>query len=326
MRLIMMGVMAIMLGACTAPLSQNSATKLVDNNCAVELVVLGIAQDAGAPQLGHDEDRAWQDPSLARLAASLGLVDHRSHKRFLFEATPDIRLQLHHLNEIAPPKGGQLGVDGIFLTHAHIGHYTGLMFLGHESVGASGVPVYAMPRMGEYLSANGPWDQLVRFNNIALQSLIAQTPSPIGDGLSVTPYLVPHRDEYSETVGFVIASAEKSALFLPDINGWDLWESQHGIRIEEMIQKVDFAFVDATFYDNNEIPGRDMSGFPHPRIAASMQRFSALPVIEQKKVRFIHLNHTNPARFADSQAREKIRTNGFKVAQENERYCLQSKT
>eukprot|EP00957_Ditylum_brightwellii_P156501 11911053-Ditylum_brightwellii.AAC.1 len=61
--------------------------------------------------------------------------------------------------------------DGIFLTHAHIGHYTGLMYLGREALGAVDVPVYAMPRMRSFLKNNGPWSQLVSLGNINIQNL-----------------------------------------------------------------------------------------------------------------------------------------------------------
>ncbi len=309
------------LSLAAACVSQRDAV-LSTESCVVDLVVLGIAQDGGAPQIGNPDDRAWSDPSLRRHAASIGLIDHRVDARFLFEATPDMRAQLQMLDEYAPSAKPKPGLDAIFLTHAHIGHYAGLMFLGHESIGAKNVSVYAMPRMQRYLSSNGPWDQLVRYENIVVLPLAEGEGAAIGDGLVVTPYSVPHRDEYSETVGFVIESPDRSALFLPDIDDWDRWENEYDIRIEDMISPVDVAYLDATFFDNDEIPGRDMSGFPHPRIRDSMKRFSSLPEKDQRKVRFIHLNHTNPARYATSAATAEIAAAGFRVAEEKESFCL----
>ncbi|MEJ2152957.1 MAG: MBL fold metallo-hydrolase [Gemmatimonadota bacterium] len=181
------------------------------------------------------------------------------------------------------------GLAGVFLTHAHMGHYTGLMHLGHESMGAHGVVVYAMPRMREYLSTNGPWDQLVRYENIAIEPLADGVPVDLIDRITVTPFLVPHRQEYSEVVGFRIDGPNRSALFIPDIDSWEEWEAQ-GTRIEDLIAEVDVAYLDATFYGDGEIPGRDMSSFPHPFITHSMDRFAELPPAERAKVRFIHLN------------------------------------
>ncbi|MFM7810142.1 MAG: esterase-like activity of phytase family protein, partial [Planctomycetota bacterium] len=132
---------------------------------APSVVVLGIAQDGGAPQAGRFDDQRWNDADAARMVACLGIVDPRTGQRWMIDATPDFRRQLLDLRR-ASTGADRPALDGIFLTHAHIGHYTGLMFLGHESMGAKGVPVWAMPRMGAFLRANGPWDQLVRLGNI----------------------------------------------------------------------------------------------------------------------------------------------------------------
>lgn len=294
------------------------------NSCSVEFVILGIGQDGGAPQIDRQGDPAWRNPQERLYAASGALVDHRSGERFLFEATPDIREQLFALNEgIGLATNDQpLGLAGAFLTHAHIGHYAGLMFAGHESAGAHKLPVFAMPRMREFLSTNGPWDQLVHYENIEFRPLSDGVEVAVGDALSVTPHQVPHRDEYSETVGFIIDGPGKSLMFLPDLDEWDRWENEFGKRIEDIIAQVDYAYLDATFFDDNELPGRDMSKIPHPRLMASMQRFSKLAEADQEKVRFFHINHTNPVRFSDSPQSKTVVQMGFRIAQQNERVCL----
>ena len=284
------------------------------------VVVLGIAQDGGVPQAGTKQHPGWADPTFRRRVVCLALVDPGTSQRWLFEATPDFREQLHLLDQLAPTET-RAGLDGIFLTHAHMGHYTGLMFLGFESLGAQGVPVYAMPRMRDYLSQNGPWDQLVRYRNIDLRPLVAQQPVQLNARLSVTPFTVPHRQEYSEVVGFRIQGPNRSLLFLPDIDRWETWEAQ-GTRIEDAIAEVDVAYLDGTFYANGEIPGRDMSGFPHPFISHSLKRFAVLPPEQRAKIRFIHLNHTNPALWPDSKARQAVEDAGMRVAEELERVTL----
>ena len=278
------------------------------------LVVLGNAQDAGAPQAGTKSHPGWTDPDARRMATSLGLIDPDSGQRWMFEATPDFPQQLHTLDALFPVEESP-GLDGIFLTHAHIGHYVGLMYLGHEVMGARAIPVWAMPRMSDFLKSNGPWDQLVRYGNIELRDLAPAVPVALNERISVTPIPVPHRQEYSEVVGFRIEGPARSALFIPDIDSWEQWDDL-GVRIEDEIAQVDFAFLDGTFFANGEIPGRDMSGFPHPFIAHSLQRFSDLPSEERAKIRFIHLNHTNPAHRADSEARDQVESAGASVAEE----------
>jgi pyrroloquinoline quinone biosynthesis protein B len=284
------------------------------------LIVLGVAQDGGVPQAGSADQAGWDDASRRRLVVSLALVDPVSSERWMFEATPDFREQLHRL-DVAFPVDARPGLSGIFLTHAHIGHYSGLVFLGHESLGSRRVPVYAMPRMTEFLSRNGPWDQLIRYENIAMRLLEEGVRIDLNERLAVTPLRVPHRQEYSEVVGFRIDGPNRSVLFIPDIDSWEEWDSL-GTRIEDEISEVDVAYLDATFFANGEIPGRDMSGFPHPFITRSMERFSGLPADERAKVRFIHLNHTNPALWPGSDARRTVEERGFRVAEETERVGL----
>ena len=285
------------------------------------LLVLGTAQDAGIPQAGAFDHPGWTDPSRRRLIVCLGIVDPRSDRAWMIEATPDFREQLYRLREaIAPRQLPEPFPSGVFLTHAHIGHYTGLMFLGHESMGAHAVPVYAMPRMSAFLTSNGPWSQLVAYDNIALRPLAPGTPVELADDISVTPFLVPHRQEYAEVVGFRIDGPNASALFIPDIDAWDQWDAQ-GTRIEDALASVDVAYLDGTFFANGEIPGRDMFGFPHPFITHSIERFSGLPADERGKVRFIHLNHTNPAQFPGP-ARDTVHRAGMRIAEDGERLPL----
>lgn len=292
--------------------------------CSVELVVLGAGQDAGAPQIGSHEDAAWQDIDKRLRATSLGLIDHRTGEHFLFEATPDVRDQLYDLDQFSPfHLQGPQDLAGVFLTHAHIGHYAGLMFFGHESAGTTGVVVHAMPRMTNYLRNNGPWSQLLNFNNITLEKMQALKPVTIATAIDVTPFPVPHRDEYSETVGFLIKTQDKSAFFLPDIDDWDLWYKNLGQDIRAIVAAVDFAFLDATFFDDHELPGRDMSKIPHPRVEETMDILESLSDEKKSTVYFIHYNHTNPIRDPNSQASQQVLNSGFKIARRGANYCLQ---
>ena len=284
------------------------------------VLVLGIAQDGGVPQTGTKQHPGWENPSAARKVACLALVDPVSSQRWMFDATPDLPEQLHAL-DMAAPVPNSPGLDGIFLTHAHMGHYTGLMFLGHESLGANGVPVYAMPRMRHYLRSNGPWSQLVRLHNIRLQSLSADTTVVLNERLAVDVFLVPHRQEYSEVVGYRIRGPQRAVLFIPDIDSWEEWDGL-GVHIEDMVASVDVAYVDGSFYANGEIPGRDMSGFPHPFISHTMARFKTQSAEQKGKIRFIHLNHTNAALWPETEASRAIVANGFRVAVEGERVEL----
>lgn len=274
------------------------------------IYILGVAQDAGFPQAGCYKPHCmpgWNDPERKITATSLGLIDPSSKKKYIFEATPDLPEQLFLLEQEAP--SDDFSLNGIFITHAHIGHYTGLMYLGREAMGAHGLPIYVMPKMEQYLRENGPWSQLIALNNISLMPL-RNDRSEVLNNLKVTPFLVPHRDEFSETVGYSIQGPKKNALFIPDINKWSQWKE----NILERIQLVDYALIDATFYDNNELPGRDMSKIPHPFVVETMATLSVLPREQREKVWFIHMNHTNPLLNLNSDQAQGVRAQGFNIA------------
>lgn len=279
---------------------------------SVRIHVLGVAQDAGYPQVGCYQAHCmpgWEDRNARITASAIAVVDSAARSKLLFEATPHISDQLYRLHKVAPDD--EYTLDGVFLTHAHIGHYAGLLFFGHEAMGAQGVPVFAMPRMNAFLSSNGPWDQLVRYGNIELQPL--QNGLPVAfDRVTVTPFRVPHRDEYSETVGYRIEGPNKTAVFIPDIDKWKDWDTD----IREVVRGADYALLDATFYADGELPGRDMSKVRHPYIAGSMRLFGTLTQEEKSRVIFIHMNHTNPALVKNSDASKAIEEGGFRIAVE----------
>lgn len=293
----------------------------LQQSCAVELVVLGAGQDAGAPQIGNADD-----DGVRLLPSSLGLIDREAGKRYLFDATPAITQQLAMLDRVEPPRQG-LGVDGVFLTHAHIGHYLGLAYFGREAAGANQVPVYAMPRMERFLRENGPWSQLVELDNVTFETLAPSAwygqeagsrAAFLSDTMRATALPVEHRDEYSETVAWVIADPERfSFLYLPDLDRW----SEEGMS-PQIIQKVDVAFIDATFWDDNELPGRDMSKIPHPRVKETMDLLQHLPPEQRAKVHFIHYNHTNPIRDPQSAESQEVLARGFNIARRGDQMCL----
>jgi pyrroloquinoline quinone biosynthesis protein B len=286
---------------------------LAQTNDEVQIIVLGIAQDAGYPQADcHKEccQKVWDNPEFKKHVSCIAVVDPETSSSWIFDATPDFTGQLKMLERHC---GKQLP-NGIFLTHAHIGHYTGLMYLGREAMGAKEIPVFAMPRMHKFLSENGPWSQLVTLHNIELRNMTADSAVRLSTSLTVTPLLVPHRDEYSETVGFLIRGPEQTALFIPDIDKWQSWEQ----NIIEVIHDVDIALIDGSFFDGNELPNRDMSEIPHPFVVETMRLFEVLSPEDKAKVHFIHFNHTNPLLQSDSDASLRVLEMGFNIAYEGQ--------
>lgn len=261
-------------------------------NNTTYILILGIAQDGGYPHAGCNKkccSAAWHTDSLRKFVVSFALVDSALKKWWLFEATPDIKYQLHYFNLLSDGRYPYLP-EAIFITHAHIGHYTGLMQFGREVMGAKELPVYVLPRMRSYLETNGPWSQLVLLKNIQLHTLNEDSALTIADQIKIETFRVPHRDEYSETAGFKIRTSGKKYLFIPDIDKWEKWNRN---MIEE-VKSVDVAFLDGTFYDGSELPGRKISEVPHPFISETMTLFRNESIRTKSKIVFIHFNHTNP--------------------------------
>ncbi len=283
------------------------------------MLVLGTVQDGGSPHIGCSRACCaglFETPDPTRKVVSLGLIDRAEGRTYLLEAGPDFAEQLHLLQQQA---GLSVPVpSGIFLTHAHIGHYSGLMFLGREALGADSVPVFAMPRLRVFLEENGPWSQLSSLGNIALQPLSDQQPVRLTPRLEVVPFRVPHRDEFSETVGFEIRGPGKTVLFIPDIDKWERWRTD----ISDLIRRADLVFLDASFYDGAEVGYRELSEIPHPFVVESLARFDSLPEAERAKIHFIHLNHTNPLLDPQSDQSRLVREKGYAIARFGDRFKL----
>ncbi len=253
--------------------------------------------------------------------ASLAICLPATSKVFLIDATPDVGIQLEMLRDVRQPPDAVVDrtpVDGVFLTHAHIGHYIGLAFFGYEVMHTRELPVYATASVISFLDSNAPWDQLVRLENISPIELAAGATVELGSGVSVTAISVPHREEYTDTVGLIVRGPKNRILYVPDTDGWGMWDPP----LSAVISEVNVALLDGTFYSGEELPGRDISSIGHPLIVETMDRLEATVAEGRARVLFTHLNHSNPALEPDSEASREIARRGFRVVRDGERLPL----
>ena len=275
-------------------------------NSTYSLKILGVVQDGGLPHLGSNK-LCCENIEQQRFVTSVMLINNENNESYLFDASPDINKQLNFMGDRI-----KKDLKGVFLTHAHIGHYTGLMYFGREALNSKSINVYAMPRMKKFLEQNGPWSQLVSLQNISITEINNNSKLSIDPNVIIQPIEVPHRAEFSETVGYKIYGPNKTVLFIPDIDKWYLWEKS----IIEEIKKVDYALIDATFYDSKEVNYRDLSEIPHPFVVESMELFDSIRYKEKNKIYFIHLNHTNPLLDKESEQYKFVIGKGYNVAEE----------
>jgi len=260
-----------------------------------EVVVLGSAQDGGLPQLGamHLHDRRASRGDLAgRSASSLAICTDRA--TLLLDASPDIRSQARLLADRPP-------IETVALTHGHMGHYTGLIHFGKEAWAAPGVHLAATGRMIEFLTANQPWRSLLDGGHLVPAGFDHRT----RDGVTVEAIAVPHRAEHTDTVAL---SVDGRLLYLPDIDSWDAWP-----EAADVIARHEIAFLDATFWSSDELTGsRTVGEVPHPPVVDTISRFATLA----DRIVLTHLNHTNPLVDEASPESRRVRSLGFRIAQD----------
>ena len=286
--------------------------------------ILGTAQDGGIPHAACSCERcslAQRDPAFRRRITSLALVLPSSNQILLFDATPDLREQLVAVSDLRLTPGDRVDrqpIDGVFLTHAHIGHYLGLAFFGYEAIHTNGLPVMATPRMAAFLRTSGPWSQLVEMRNISLRELAPEQSFAAGDRVVITAIKAPHRDEYADTLGFMIAGPDRTLLYLPDTDSWTAWTTP----VTELLETVDIALLDGTFFSAGELPGRRIEEIGHPLIEQSMDLLQELVDDRGLQVYFTHFNHSNPVLDRDGETRGKIESRGFHVLDDGQEFSL----
>lgn len=294
-----------------------------DTTSPILIKVLGTAQDGGIPHAGcycpHCQ-QARSEPQFVRMISSVAILDFSDKSFVLIDATPDIRRQSDMVCQRLglDSSGSKVSPDGILLTHAHIGHYTGLMFFGYEAMSTHRLPVYCSQHMARFLKENGPWSQLVTLENITMHTLDLDRENRITQRISVIPFRVPHRDEYSDTLGFQIIGPSKKLLYIPDIQKWGVWNRS----IQEEVKKVDYALLDGTFFSPDELPGRDLAKIGHPFIRDSLRILQKVVEKGKSQVYFTHLNHSNLALDPASAAQEEIMDKGFNLAEEGMEFHL----
>jgi pyrroloquinoline quinone biosynthesis protein B len=275
-----------------------------------KVVVLGIAQDGGIPHIGCTQEICR---TQKHFISALAIVHEQSV--FLIDATPDLREQYAELIKRYPQVTKKNLFDGIFLTHAHMGHYTGLVYLGKESVSTKEVPVYGSEEMTIFLKKNAPWSLLVDNKNIVLKPFASEV--ALDFGFKITPVAVPHRKEFTDTHGFLIQGRQNALLYIPDIDAWEPVKDS----ILKWLKMVDYALLDGTFYSGQELPGRDIRQVPHPTVEHSIMFFKTFPDFAAE-IFFTHLNHTNPVLNPRSSEAHKITTAGHLVAVDWQEFTL----
>ena len=283
------------------------------------VLILGTAQDGGYPHIGCYKQccmEAKENPILRRMVASIAIIDRAKSKVWLIDVSPDINNQLDIVNANVSHFSFPY-LSGIFLTHAHTGHYSGLLHLGLEGLNIKNVPIYVMPKMKDFLIKNSMFSQLVD-NSIILKEIKNNLTINLNDEISIIAFNVPHRNELSETVGYKIKSCEKSIVYIPDIDYWD----KGGVDLSQLVKQNDILLLDGTFYSKDEITHRNINKIPHPSILDTISLTKALSRQEKKKIFFTHLNHTNKAINDKTEKWKSVVSSGYNILNDKQIFNL----
>ncbi len=298
----------------------------------VRVRALGTAQDGGLPHAACTCERceaARTDHARRRFVASLAIIasppePDAASLVYLIDATPDLREQLDLLRDVrdaAPAQVDRAPVDGVLLTHAHIGHYAGLAFFGFEAVHTRDLPVWCTPRMAAFLRANEPWARLVRIRNVEAREAPPGAAFELPGGVRITPVQVPHRDELSDTVGFRIEGPSRTVLYVPDTEPWRTWKPPLPDPIT-LFDGVHVAIIDGTFFSPDELPGRPVTSIGHPLMTETMDLLQTRVTAHTLEAYFTHLNHSNPALDPSTDAARLIESRGFRILRDGQELDL----
>jgi pyrroloquinoline quinone biosynthesis protein B len=282
---------------------------------SIEVILLGASQDAGFPQPGctcQNCSAAHVNPDMAEMPSSIAIIDHTAESFWIIDATPALPAQFSLLQQLP----GNYSFKGIFLTHAHIGHYTGLMYFGREAMNDKGLPVHASARLCSFLEKNKPWSFLVSLGNISLVPIIADQPIEITPILSVLPVEVPHRAEFTDTYAFTIQGPSRRLFYCPDIDSWELWSRD----IVSFLSDIDYALLDGTFYNAGEIDRQCTDEIPHPPVEQTVDKLQGV----SSKITFVHMNHSNPL-YRDGSERNRLVDMGFRIGKKGQKWQLYGK-
>jgi pyrroloquinoline quinone biosynthesis protein B len=265
-------------------------------------IILGSGQDGGAPQVGLSSSL-----SAPRTASCVAVIGPQGAV-VLLDVTPDLRLQSQALlASDRYPQARETFIDGVFITHAHMGHYAGLLQFGKEAAASDHLPLFGTERFLGYIGSNEPWAALLRDGHLEPIAIDDST-ATIDVDVAIEAIPVPHRDEFSDTVAFSVSvKGHPCLLYLPDIDAWDQWDAAN-----DEISRHDIALVDATFSSADELPGRDMASIGHPTVPTTIDRFADLTA--ETHIILSHINHSNPLGHEHSDITQQAIDAGFTIA------------
>ncbi|OLS28392.1 MAG: Coenzyme PQQ synthesis protein B [Candidatus Heimdallarchaeota archaeon LC_2] len=258
----------------------------------MEVKILGTIQDAGIPHINCQCENCLMSNPKSNFVASIAII--AESKTYIIDCTPDFPHQLSYLEKNTSE------IDGIFITHLHIGHYIGLVYLGREAASVQDMKIYATMENLLFLQNNKPFSHLIERGEIECHEIKYNLSMDLTTKISIIPFEVPHRNEDGNTAGFLI-SGSKSIVYIPDLD-------YYSDDVLKKIEEADIALIDGSFYSKSEIIRQ--KEIPHPPITLSIDKLRNFDT----RIIFTHFNHSNPILRSDSKEYKDVISKGFEIA------------
>ena len=271
-------------------------------------IVLGVVQDGGYPHVGSsksEQKEYFQKSKIKEKITCLGIVDKIENKSFLIDATPHLPYQLNKLSECSSNP-----LSGILVTHVHWGHIGGLGWLSREGLNHGDFKIFSSRKN---ISIIRKYCDIFEFKtNISFEDITAGSVVNLTKNITASAVSVPHRAK-GDTFGYVLSGNRKVGYF-PDCDNIKSWKDD----FLNILEDVDCFYLDGTFWNKTELPNRKIESVPHPLVEDVIEDLKHLNQDLKNKLKFIHLNQTNPLLNKSSNELKRLRENYFNVAEDGE--------
>lgn len=286
--------------------------------------VLGAAAGGGFPQwnCGCPQCRAVREGlrSCRPLTQSSIAVSADSRRWFLFNASPDLRVQLESFPALHPRGLRDSPLRAVLLTDAELDHTLGLLLLRE----ADHVEVHATAAVYEaLLEGTSLLRTLKAYTRVGWRRVEPGTEVSLAEGLSCRAFDVPTdkrsrfgagRSEGGSVVGYRITDGRTGRVLVYLPGAQRLTET-----VLAELEGCDCLFFDGTCWRDDELirlgiagkTSREMGHLPISGAEGSLKRLAPLSV--GRKI-YIHINNTNPILLEDSPERRIVEENGMEVA------------
>lgn len=281
--------------------------------------VLGSAAGGGVPQwnCACTNCAAARTGAAPRRSQSAAAVSAGGDRWLLLNCSPDITAQIEAFAPLQPRSLRDTPIDGAMLTDANVDHLGGLAALRQSGnhrfvIRSSGIVrdiAVAQTAFAPFARDPHRWDAVNDDEHIELAGLRLRGFAVPG----ATPGYAGRRQEPGAVFAYEAGTADADATFLfaPVFSAID-------DRLFEAIERVDVAFLDGSFFSDDELiveglmdkTARQLGHQPVGGPGGTLERLQGV----RTRIIFTHVNNSNPMLDPTSAAALEVRRTGAEIA------------